>query len=127
LAGGSSLGLLRITAAATLGAQQPLPKPSTRWVLAVRDDWPVPVIDVRALRPQAHEVELVAGLLAEVGEATVADLVADLDLSMASVAGALRTLERSGRARRAAAGWIHIEIGPRAPRRSWELGRGRSG
>jgi hypothetical protein len=82
----------------------------------------VTVIDVAALRPDAPQVALAAGLLAEVGTASAAELCADLRLPLATVAAVLRILERSGRARRIADGWEHIDPGPRAQRRSWRLG-----
>lgn len=82
----------------------------------------VPVIDVAALRPDAQQVELVAGLLAEVGSATAAELSADLRLPVVTLAAVLRLLERSGRARRVAGSWEHVDTGPRPPRRSWWVG-----
>lgn len=42
-------------------------------------------VDLEALRPVAAEVEIVAGLLAEVGPATAVELTADLDLPLAIV------------------------------------------
>lgn len=80
------------------------------------------IVDVAVLRPDAQAVELVSGLLAEVGSASVAELCADVRLPLATVASVLRVLERAGRARRTAAGWEHIDLGPRPPRRSWRLG-----
>jgi len=82
----------------------------------------VPVIDVAALRPDAQQVELVAGLLAEVGTASAAVLAANLRLPVVTLAAVLRALERSGRALRVANGWEHVDIGPRPPRRSWRVG-----
>jgi len=87
----------------------------------------VPLIDVAALRPDAQQVALVAGLLAEVGDASAAELSADLRLPVVTVAAVLRVLERSGRARRVADGWEHVDTGPRAPRRSWRVGGTRAG
>ncbi len=80
------------------------------------------MIDVAALRPDAQQVELVAGLLAEVGTASAAALAADLRLPVVTLAAVLRVLERSGRARRVANGWEHVDTGPRPPRRSWRVG-----
>ncbi|MDQ6617426.1 MAG: hypothetical protein M3083_22430 [Actinomycetota bacterium] len=80
------------------------------------------MIDISALRPDAQQVELAAGLLGEVGTATAAELSADLRLPPTTVAGILRVLERSGRTRRVADGWQHIDTGPRPPRRSWRVG-----
>ncbi|MDQ6615873.1 MAG: hypothetical protein M3083_14340 [Actinomycetota bacterium] len=82
----------------------------------------MPSIDVAALRPDAAQVALVAGLLAQVGTASAAELSADLPLSVVSVAAVLRVLERSGRAWRVTDGWEHVDTGPRRPRRSWRVG-----
>ena len=79
-------------------------------------------IDVGALRPGAVEVELVAGLLHEVGPALAVELAADLDLPLATVGGALRMLERAGRARRSGNAWLAAAPAPRRPRRSWRSG-----
>ncbi len=86
----------------------------------------MPLIDVAALRPDAGQMALVAGLLAEVGTATAAELAADLGLPVVTVAAVLRALERSGRARRVADGWAHVDLGPRQPRRSWRVGGNRA-
>ena len=79
-------------------------------------------VDLDALRPVAAEVELVAGLLVEVGPAMAAELAAELDLPLATVGGALRMLERSGRARRGGTAWLATTPTPRRPRRSWRSG-----
>ena len=79
-------------------------------------------VDLDAVRPLAAEVELVAGLLVEVSPAMAAELAADLDLPLATVAGALRMLERAGRARRGGNTWLATTPAPRRPRRSWRSG-----
>ena len=79
-------------------------------------------VDLDALRPLAAEVELVAGLLVEVGPAMAAELAADLGLPLATVGGALRILERAGRARRGGNTWLPTTPAPRRPRRSWRSG-----
>jgi hypothetical protein len=79
-------------------------------------------VDLDALRPAGAEVELVAGLLVEVGPAMAAELAADLGLPLATVGGALRMLERSGRARRGGNTWLATTPAPRRPRRSWRSG-----
>lgn len=79
-------------------------------------------VDLDALRPMAAEVELVAGLLGEVGPATAAELAADVDLPLATVGGALRMLERAGRARATGRSWLAVMPTPRRPRRSWQAG-----
>src|SRR5215210_9000963 len=77
-------------------------------------------IDVDSLRPAVEDVELVAQGLRDVGEATAAELAADLRLTLPMIAGVLRTLERSGRARRTEEGWTLVDPPePRAKRRSW--------
>ena len=80
------------------------------------------VIDVAMLRPDAQQVVLVSGLLAEWGSASTAELSADLRMPVVTIAAVLRVLERAGRARRVADGWEHVEVGPRPPRRSWRVG-----
>ncbi|MGI8810737.1 MAG: hypothetical protein ACR2KK_23395 [Acidimicrobiales bacterium] len=47
-----------------------------------------------------------------------ADLAADLGLPLATVGGALRMLERGGRARRGGNAWMATTPAPRRPRRS---------
>jgi len=82
-------------------------------------------IDLQALRPSAADVELVAGLLAEVGEATAAELAADLDLTVLAVAGVLHQLERHQRVRRNANNWQPTwPPQPTPRRRSWHQGGG---
>lgn len=81
-------------------------------------------VDLDALRPVAAEVELVAGLLREVGPATAAELAADLEMPLATVGGALRMLERAGRARATGRSWLAVTPAPRRPRRSWRAGAG---
>jgi len=81
------------------------------------------VIDVTAMRPDAQQIVLVAGLLAEVGDADPADLSADLRLPVATVAAALRALQRSGRAQLVNdTTWRHIDSGIAPARRSWRIG-----
>ena len=80
------------------------------------------VIDVAMLRPDAQQVVLVSGLLAEWGSASAAELSADLRMPVVTTAAVLRVLERAGRARRVPEGWEHVEAGPRPPRRSWRVG-----
>jgi hypothetical protein len=79
-------------------------------------------VDLDGLRPAAAEVELVAGLLVEIGPATTGDLLADLGLPFTTVAGALRTLERAGRACRDGRVWLAVTPSPRRQRRSWKVG-----
>jgi predicted ArsR family transcriptional regulator len=83
------------------------------------------VVDIQALRPSAADVELVAGLLAEVGEASAPDLAADLGLTALAVAGVLRQLERDQRVRRTANSWqLTRPLQPTPRRRSWHQGGG---
>lgn len=85
------------------------------------------LVDVQALRPSAADVELVAGLLDEVGEAAAAELAADLRLTVVAVAGMLRQLEREHRACRTAGGWVSAPRPEPLPRRrSWRQGAGQS-
>jgi hypothetical protein len=63
-------------------------------------------VDLDDLRPAAAEVELVAGLLVEIGPATIGDLLADVGLPLTTVVGALRILDApGGPAVTAGSGW----------------------
>ena len=80
-------------------------------------------IDLGSLHPDVEDVELVAQALRDVGGATAAELAVDLQLGLPTIAGVLRNLERSGRARRSEDGWSLVESQEaRSRRRSWHQG-----
>lgn len=80
------------------------------------------MVDLASLRPAAVDLALVAAELIEVGTATAAELVADLELPLPTIAAVLRRLEREGRAGRTPEGWVAATPRQRGPRRSWSQG-----
>ncbi len=83
------------------------------------------VVDLQALRPSAADIELVAGLLAEVGDASAPELAADLGLTVLAIAGVLRQLQRDQRVRRTGDSWqLTRPPQPTPRRRSWHQGGG---